>query len=330
MDTIEITYKDKTYVVYNPGELLLDDRGYLIDQLNKSLPKMGRYRSVYLEKTYSLTERDYYIIVVCYGDENNLGKCQYPGCNNLRKFNRLLPTSKIPVVASCCCEKHIRQFNGMNIVANQTIKFWQQQDYSLRRTPEAREASRQRALQQVKDGKHPWQKENSKDLRERLIKEGKNPIINMWRDRDELQKSNLDIYDPKKMKDIDYVLYSERESFAHRENPDDICYLYITDLDNDRFKIGATKNLENRAKRNRYHGLQYINPRILYTSTRIIIAEFEYLIKKKFIHKVVLGTETYSKKDYDEILEFINDQIEIFNNNITDSTTIDKTNDDIV
>ena len=45
MDTIEITYKDKTYVVYNPGELLLDDRGYLIDQLNKSLPKMGRYRS---------------------------------------------------------------------------------------------------------------------------------------------------------------------------------------------------------------------------------------------------------------------------------------------
>ena len=62
----------------------------------------------------------------------------------------------------------------------------------------------------------------------------------------------------------------------------------------------------------------------------VIFKSLEYLIKKKFIHKVVLGTETYSKKDYDEILDFINDQIKIFNNNITDSTTIDKTNDDIV
>lgn len=54
---ILVKYKNKTYTVINPGDYLYDFKGYLLDQLDENLPRMGRYRSVYLIKTYNLTEK---------------------------------------------------------------------------------------------------------------------------------------------------------------------------------------------------------------------------------------------------------------------------------
>ena len=41
------------------------------------------------------------------------------------------------------------------------------------------------------------------------------------------------------------------------------------------------------------------------------MSDLEYVVKKQFIKKVVLGTETYSIKDYNDILEFIKYQIKL-------------------
>ena len=107
---ILVKYKNKTYTVINPGDYLYDSKGYLLDE---NLPRMGRYRSVYLSKTYNLTEKDYYIILFCDGKEENLPICQLDGCNNYRQFNHLLPTKRIPILSKGCCENHTRKINGI-------------------------------------------------------------------------------------------------------------------------------------------------------------------------------------------------------------------------
>lgn len=309
----EIEYNGITYKVYNQGELLTDTKGYLLDQLNESLPRMGRYRSVYLKKKYNLSERDYYIIVMCDGKESNLPECQLEGCSNHAEFKGLTKTTRTPIIAKGCCESHTRAINLLNTQKKYGRSMWENSDRSYI-TDDYRQSKRDFALNQVKNGTHPWLLKNSKELRQKLIDEGKNPIVNMWKAVDRI-KSDLDVYDPSKMKDIEYVLFSEKESFKNKENPDDVCQFYIAKLDNERFKIGVTKNIERRTNKNRYHGLKYQDPEVLYSSNRLEIAELEYLVKKTFIKKVVLGTETYSLKDFDEIIDFINKQIEILKQN---------------
>ena len=84
-----------------------------------------------------------------------------------------------------------------------------------------------------------------------------------------------------------------------------ICYLYITDLDNDRFKIGATKNLDNRANKNRYHKMKYQKPKIIFISTRDIIADLEYDIKLKFNPKNHPDVVNCKKNEDEIITEFL-------------------------
>lgn len=319
---ILVKYKNKIYTVINPGDYLYDSKGYLLDQLDENLPRMGRYRSVYLSKTYNLTEKDYYIILFCDGREENLPICQLDGCNNYRQFNHLLPTKRIPILSKGCCENHTRKINGIleqKYFKDNGIKISYSTD--SKKTEEFRENARQRALKQVENGTHPWLLKNSTELRKRLIDEGKNPIVNMWKALDGLKNNSLDIYNPDKMKDVNYVLFSERESFKNRENITDQCYLYVAFLDNDRFKIGATKNLDNRANKNRYHKMKYQKPKIIFTSTRDIIADLEYDIKLKFIKRVALGTETFYMKDYKEIMDYIKNKIKDLPGTINNSTT---------
>lgn len=321
MKTSKVIYSNVEYTVYNPGELLLGDDGYLLDQLKEGVPRMGRYRRVYLKEKYNLTEEDYYLIVVCDGDRKNLPECQYEGCHERVKFNQLLPASKIPVLAKGCCDNHTRSVNFSLTKEKWGDKFLENlknADYSYRNTEEYREMHRQYALKQVEEGTHPWLRKNSLEFRRKAIEEGKNTIVNMWKAKKELnnpEKEAIDIYDPAKMRDIDYVLFSERESFKNRENITDICEFYVAFLDDERFKIGVTKNLINRAEKNRYHGLKYKNPISLYKNTRDIIADLEYLVKKTFIKRVALGTETFHMKDYDEIMSFIKEQIKLLEDN---------------
>lgn len=274
---------------------------------------MGRYRSEYLFKNYGLTEYDYYLIVVCDGLESNLPKCEYPGCCNFKKFNTLGITKKIPILARGCCKKHSVYLRAKAIYEQNKSNGIILSCKGMKRSEKTRELNRRSALNQVKLGTHPWLRENSIEARRRTIEEGKNYFVNMWSARDQLKKfPDLDIYDPKKMNDIEYVLVSERDSYKYRGDLSDICQFYVTYLEGNSkvFKIGVTKNINRRIK-NQYHSYKYKDSQVLFTGTREVVSDLEYVVKKKFIKKVVLGTETFSISDYDEILEFIRYQIKL-------------------
>lgn len=310
-----VKYNNKEYYVTNPGELLRSEKNYLLDQLRDDTPCMGRYHVEYIKKNYNLSDYEYYLIVVCYGDESNIPRCGVEGCNNPKKFNLLGVTKKVPTLALGCCEKHSRAIKG-RIEYEEQLKNGCTNISKAHRMEFTDEMRKQRSInarKQVENGTHPFLRQNSIELRKRLIEEGKNPIINMWRARDKLKElsTKLDIFDPSKMSDIEYVLCSERDSYKYRGDFEDECYFYITMLDDkSKFKIGVTRDMNKRSK-DYYHNHKYVNPVIMYTGRREIIADLEYIVKKQFIHKVVLGTETYSINDYDEILEFIKYQISL-------------------
>lgn len=113
MITEIVYYKDKMYNVTNPGELVYstinyvrgcrtDKRFEILDQLNNcseiTYNKKGcESRVRYLETKYNLTELEYYIIVVCRGDESLLPRCTYINpytgekCDKPKKFRSLNP-----------------------------------------------------------------------------------------------------------------------------------------------------------------------------------------------------------------------------------------------
>lgn len=320
METILVTYNDKTYTVYNPGKLIKDDSDkYLLDQLNKNLPKMGRYRKVYLKTHYDLTEYDYYIIVVLSGDVNKLPKCEFEGCNNPKHFNQLVDIKKEPMFEIGCCKEHTRiltnRISGRRLVEQGISPIFKA--LAAPKTEETREKHRLAALKQVELGTHPWISKNRGDLDEKIKNSG-NKLYKSWTSFMELKDldgNNLDIFDPEKMKDINYVLTSERDSFKFRGNAEDICIFYVSFLsDETKFKVGATTNLKRRALMP-YHGLKYVDPKPIYTSTRLVIADFEYEVKSKFIKRVVLGTETFPISIYQEVMEFVNTKVSFLQNN---------------
>ena len=309
-----VNYNGIDYHVTNPGEIMFDEKGYLINQLNPNLPSFGRFWKENLKKSFNLSELDYYIIVMLQGDSTKIPKCQWDDCNEPCEFVGLNYKSEkyTDFFKKGCCTSHTlkirsrilmneRYANGY-IIPTSKDGFW---------TPERRKKVSEGVRRSVKEGTHPWLLKNSKEKRQKLIAEGKNKMVNMARLRSKARKGEfLDIFDPEKMKDIEYVIYSERESFKYRIDgtPEDTCYFYIAYLEGDRFKVGVTKNYEKRF-RQYYHGLQYKEPKIIHTALRFEIAEIEYKVKKQFIKKVVLGTETYSMNDFEEIMEYINNLI---------------------
>lgn len=310
-----IIYKGILYNVTNPGELLIDEKGYLLNQLRYDLKPFGRYRGEILKNLYKLTELEYYIIVVLFGDESKLPKCTFENCKEPRKFNGLLPRKKVPIFSLGCCFEHSRTIANRN-----TAIILNQRGHYLNMTgpivdDKFRQIKREGALRQVAEGKHPWQKKNRKPGIG-------NPdcFKNMW---DAIDKSRralrneagevLDIYDPQKMINLEYVLVSERDSYKYRGSPSDICIFYVTGLtDVSKFKIGVTKDLRRRANTSRYHGLKYINSIAVFTTDRYTAAEFEYCVKKEFISYSVIGTETYSRDHLEQVLDYIYCLIEEF------------------
>ena len=331
-----IYYKEIEYTVYNPGEILRDDKGRLFDQLRPDLKSMGRYHTEYLKKTYNLSDYDYYLIVVHGGNEDNMPRCELIGCNKPKHFNLLGVNKRIPTLSTGCCTEHsIIIARKNNWVKWRSLGLNPAEDFGARPPKWSEERRREHSnnlKQLAKEGKHPWCKERSQEFRRKAIEEGKNHIVNYWNlvkqikdynndpTLEMLEKLNsfgiglhscggLDIFDPEKMRDIRYVLKSERESFKHRNNPEDICCFYITYLTDDLFKIGISKNIQNRDKTTYHEKYKYHNTEVLFSGTRDQVADLEYNVKLKFFTKLALGTETFNRIHYTEIREYINLEI---------------------
>lgn len=307
---MKVNYRDKIYNVTNPGEILTDERGYILDQLDENLPKVGRYRGPYLFSKYGLTEFDYYIIVVFGGDFEKLPKCEFEGCDKYKQFNHLLNTKKEPIFELGCCKEHTRilinRISGRRLIEEGRSPIIKALSSPM--TDERRMRHHNAALKQVKEGRHPWQSLN----RSKKILEAQNTLKNNLLEKGLEYKTAFN--------SLDEVLLNDKITFENRGDKSDKCYLYITYLDNrpDVIKIGVTINIEVR-KHAKYHNSRYINTKVLYESTRDIISNLEYSIKKNFMKDIVLGTETFPINLKDSILEFIKEQINIIESS---STTI--------
>lgn len=314
-----ITYKGKIYHVSEPGKLIYSktklvskkyNKFQIVDQLD-NLCEIKRYRVEYLREKYDITELDYYIIVVLEGDESKLPKCGYINpktketCNKPKKFYSLVPTKPGRDIFCIGCEEH-------TINASAQIK--QRECYKKnitglqkadRRSKTWREKLRQHALKQMAEGNSIFSPDN---IRRSDIKK---PIVKISEYNELFSEFDID----RNNCSMDELIKIDKEMFLRRGSPDDICYYYITYLeDNDEvFKLGVTSKIDSRINRG-YHEYKYVELKILYTSTRVKVAELEELVKLEFKDHIILGNEGFDISIKDKVIEYINTLLLKFDN----------------
>lgn len=321
-----IIYKNKEYNVVNPGILELT-----IDQLSGN--KMPVRFSKYIRKTYNITDEDYYIIVVFKGDISLVPKCKKEGCLCNCRFLGLRAG-----YSNGCCTSHSHSYSNKIRITNGTHNFleidrssvvrnmiengthpWlsknsegmRERNYqkqiergtfklsdkdvidkrneSIRNIPkEVRsEISSKVAKERVKNGTHPWLKGGNNDASKRmknLAESGRHP----WQKKTNRVKSHY-------------------KSFISKGNLDDVCSLYITELESDPsiIKIGASHDVD---RRSGFHGnCGYKNLQVLKVSDRLSIGDLEMKIKNHFIdNSIGSSVEIFPIELRNDIINFIN------------------------
>jgi hypothetical protein len=330
MKTIEVIYKNRKFNVTQPGKLVYstvtfvkgcrtDKRMEIVDQLNgcKELTEW-RYRSRegYLKEYYDITERDYYIIVVCLGDENKLPRCTYTNpytgekCTQFKEFRSLTPmkfqrTGRRAGIFFDGCKDHKN---------NAAVQNAQRENYQRgvtglqkadRRSKVWREKLRKSAKRQMERGDSIFSPDS---VRRPDIKSCKECVANPSISSVKEVIADLGLVDHDLS--VENCILIDKLNYLRKGSPDDTCYYYIAEFEGDSsyFKLGVTINLNKRINRD-YHGFRYKNPTTLMTGTRIEIADLEYKVKMKFKEYIVLGNEGFDLKYKDEILEYINELI---------------------
>lgn len=279
---MKILYKGKEFVVYNPGELLVDETtGRLLDQLSEDKSKLIGYRKqLYLMNTYSITPEDYYIIVVLYGDESLKPTCKLDSCNNIPKFN--IDTMSY---RDFCCRSHVATYTNLIGMANGTNR-WIITNRENWINPFSgkfgSELSRSVQLRLVDEGRHPWSGERGSKLQREKLNNGTHPFL----------KRETEIK-------------GARRLFELKGSPDDKCYFYIAEENKNPgvIKIGVTSDI---SKRKGHFGNYYNKYEVILTDTRMKIAEVEFLVKMNFIGRTLKGDEYFSQDMKSEILDFVN------------------------
>ena len=263
-----VFYKGKQYTVTCPGTIIYskthlvrglrkDKRFEILDQLNQcSEIKYNNSdcgsRVKYLMTKYGLTELEYYIIVVCRGDESKLPKCSYINpytgevCNNPKKFRSLTPglsqrTGERLGIFHEGCEEHTN---------NAAAQIAQRENYKKgvtglqkadRRSKIWREKLSNHAKKQMKDGNSIFSPDDIRDVNIPSWKEFQtNPSINYYK---EIAESlGIDEYNLS----IENCILIDKLNFLRKGNPDDVCIYYITWFeDTDKiFKLGVTIDLD--------------------------------------------------------------------------------------
>ena len=325
-DIVEVLYKGTIYKVTNPGQLVYSKikfvkgcssfkRYEIVDQLNgcSELNYGGKGRVSYLKEKYGLTELEYYIIVVCLGDESKLPRCTYVNpytgekCNEPRKFYSLCPgiykkTGNMRGIFHSGCKEHAN---------NAAVQIAQRENYKKGVTG-LQKADRKSLVWREKlskSAKRQMETGNSIFSPDGIRNKGLNSYVNY------ITKKNNKAYDGKyEDLSIDNCIFLDKLMYLKRGNPDDTCYYYITYFNENPniFKLGVTVDLVHRTT-TKYHGYSYKNYEILFTANRLTVAEFEYKVKMKFKNYITLGTESFSLEFKDEIFNYINKLISHYN-----------------
>lgn len=329
MNKIDVYYKNRKFIVSNPGEILYSknniikkSRGNLIfeivDQLNDCSEldynkKEYSNRIEYLNVKYNLTELDYYIVVVCFGNENLLPRCSYINpytgekCNEVRKFRTLVPefyqkTGNRQEIFYLGCEKHKINAAAQNSQRENYRRGITGLQKANRKSKVWREKLRDHAKRQIEEGRSIFSPD---DIRDKNIPSWKslpsNPSINYYKVIS--KELNLSLGDL----NLENCILIDKLSYLRKGDKDDICYYYISSIkDNESlFKLGVTNNPDKRIKDGIYHGLKYEKMEILIESTREKVAEIEYQVKLKFKSFIEIGNEIFNIDCKESVLEFI-------------------------
>lgn len=308
---MEIIYENKTYKVIEPGSLKYNERGELLNQLSENLHPFPRARKKFLKDNYSLSELDYYIIVVLYGIKENIPKCSFTNpitkekCTCNKKFRSLFPKKGIRnTIFYDGCEDHIRsairQINQLKLFSEGKCNLL----HTDRRSKVWRDKLRKHALEQIKNGNSIFSKD---DVRRNDIKSVKSyNEKGFYSNR--LEKIGISRSDILEKKDI---ILADKLLYQSLGDLDDKCYYYVTELDNnlDVIKFGVTSNLNRRGEGTEYHGYFYKNFKVIYEGTRQQVSNLEYEVKLHFIDYICLGNEGFSSDKRDEIIDFVNNFI---------------------
>jgi len=330
MEIAKVNYKNKTYTVTCPGKLVYssvkfvkgcrsDKRHEIVNQLNgcEELDLLPREtRENYLRRVYDLSEFEYYIIVVCLGDENKLPRCTYINpytgekCNHPREFRSLTPgkyqrTGRRAGIFFDGCSNHKNNAAAQNAQRENYKKGVTGLQKADRRSKKWREKLSRSAKKQMERGDSIFSPD---DVRRPDLKNWKfyqsNPSIDSIKEI--IKELDLDEYNLS----IENCILIDKINYLRKGNPEDICYYYIADFEeNDGiFKLGVTIDISKRINKE-YHGFKYKNPDIIATGTRVEIAELEYKVKIKFRDYIILGNEGFDLKHRDEILNYIKELV---------------------
>lgn len=329
MEVAEVIYKNKTYTVTCPGELVYsktrsvrgtkDKRPEILDQLDECkeldlLPVESRKR--YLQRVYGLSELDYYIIVVCLGDENKLPRCTYVNpytgekCNNFRAFRSLTPkkfprTGRRAGIFFDGCNNHRNKAAAQNAQRENYKRGVTGLQKADRRSKKWRNKLSISAKKQMREGNSIFSPD---DVRRPDLKNWKfyqaNPSIDSIKEI--IGELGLDGYNLS----IENCILIDKINYLRKGSPEDICYYYVTDfVDNSSlFKLGVTVDISKRINKE-YHGFRYRSPSIIATGTRVEIAELEYKVKIKFKDHIILGNEGFDFNYKDEILNYVKELV---------------------
>lgn len=296
-----ITYKDKEYTVYNPGEILFGrNKKILLDQLLDGVTPIPRKKlggiKPYLFDKYNLTQEEYHFIVVQLADVNNIPKC--PICSKPRKLISIVKGYDLTCGSNECIVSHKE-------ITKRKPGGAYERNHDLRS-----KISRNICIEQIKNGTHNFQNPDgswkSKEVQDNLVKQNKhhwlscNGYSEIARERN-LKWNELGI-NPFQSNFV--TLKADLKYFLSLGNPEDSCSFYESKpIGNDSvFKIGVTSDL---SRRSNFRGERcYSEITELYSGTRSEVAEIEYKVKLKFYGKAVKGTETFPVEMRDEILNY--------------------------
>lgn len=332
-----VRYKGKTYTVTNPGEIIYsltktvsgcrhDMRPEIVDQLdnNKELvyTQTRKSRRKYLEDKYGITELDYYIIVVCLGDESKLPRCSYQNpytgeiCNEIKKFRSLTPkksqrTGNRLGIFHDGCENHCNRAAAQISQKDNYKKGVTGLQKADRTSKEWRKKLSDSAKRQILSGKSIFSPDDIRDKNIKSVKEfNTNPSIDFYKLT--AKRLGLDIDNLS----IDNCILIDKENFLRKGSLNDNCFYYITTFKetSEYFKLGVSVDINKRSNKP-YHGYTYDKCEVIFSSTRETIAEIEYQVKLKFKDLISLGNEAFRMTDKEIIMSFIDELLISYKNN---------------
>lgn len=326
MNSKVINFKGKNYKVYDPGELLVSDDGFLLDQLDESLEVM-RYTKLgsHIRSKYGISAEDYYVIVVLHGDKSKLPNvCHHPECNNRTGFRSL---SSKGIVYGEYCSRSCKQrdlidnkghiFKDHNWASARTLKQVQEGKNPFQ-GQKGSELSRRVQLERIANGTHHLAGPNSYDLHSRItkgmIESGTHAFSGEKGSKlqSQLQRKRVQEGTHQWLGDHNHLslMKGHRTFLLNKYSKSDQLVLYYSVFSSkpDIIKIGVTRDIEMRKlfSSTEFSSEEYEECYELKVGSRDEIANLEYDIKVHFYDQRESGLEYFSKNLLSEIIEFIN------------------------